>query len=133
LDTAGQERYRSVIPLYLRDAAVLLIVCSVDIDQSFQNLADWLWIAEGCMDISGKVVIVAAKSDLIDSQDTIVGSIQAFARDRGFLSATTSSLTGEGVNALLERIARMIQSQAATPAQAKAEVAVKEVPERRCC
>ena len=42
-DTAGQEKYRSLMPMYLRDADIIIILYNVAIYESFLNVEkDWI-------------------------------------------------------------------------------------------
>ena len=41
-DTAGQEKFRSLIPMYTRDANIILLVYDVSSKDSFMHLSDWL-------------------------------------------------------------------------------------------
>ena len=41
-DTAGQEKFRSLIPMYTRDANIILLVYEVTSKESFLHLNDWL-------------------------------------------------------------------------------------------
>ena len=43
-DTAGQEKYRSLGPIYCRDASVGLIVFDITSTISFYKLKDWIKI-----------------------------------------------------------------------------------------
>ncbi len=41
-DTAGQERYRAMTPIYYRDATAVLLVYDVTSEHSFANLDRWM-------------------------------------------------------------------------------------------
>merc|ERR1712066_1138444 len=41
-DTAGQERFRSLIPSYIRDSSVAIVVYSIDNRDSFKNVEKWI-------------------------------------------------------------------------------------------
>ncbi|KAH1080778.1 hypothetical protein J1N35_020539 [Gossypium stocksii] len=42
LDTAGQERFRSLIPSYIRDSSAAVVVYVVASRQSFVNTSKWI-------------------------------------------------------------------------------------------
>ena len=42
LDTAGQERFRTITSLHYRNAMGILLVYDVTNEQSFRNIEDWL-------------------------------------------------------------------------------------------
>ena len=41
-DTAGQEMYRNIIPIYFKGAVVAVLVFSMSDSKSFQNLESWM-------------------------------------------------------------------------------------------
>lgn len=41
-DTAGQEKFRSITPLYFKDANGVVLVCDLTGKDSFNSLPDWL-------------------------------------------------------------------------------------------
>ena len=41
-DTAGQERFRSLIPSYIRDSSVAVVVYDVTNQTSFANTVRWI-------------------------------------------------------------------------------------------
>ena len=45
-DTAGQEKFRSITPLYFRDANGVILVCDVTNPSSFSSLREWVKLVE---------------------------------------------------------------------------------------
>lgn len=45
-DTAGQEKFRSITPLYFRDANGIILVCDVTNPTSFTSLREWMKLIE---------------------------------------------------------------------------------------
>ena len=41
-DTAGQEKFKSLIPSYVRNAAIVLIVFDVNNPDSFEKVQSWV-------------------------------------------------------------------------------------------
>lgn len=64
-DTGGEERYRAMAPLYYRDAALALLVCSVDSTASLESLRYWMEELEEKRTKDSMIIVVAAnKCDL---------------------------------------------------------------------
>lgn len=64
-DTGGEERYRAIAPLYYRDAALALLVCSVDDHDSLKGVEYWLEeLSERRLKDAMSVIVVANKCDL---------------------------------------------------------------------
>lgn len=103
-DTAGQEEFRNLVPLYFRNASVCIIVASYDNYESFQSIADWQdTIFQTCT--TCKLILVANKCDLKPSS----GITDDFISDKGRSIAAldifkTSAVTGEGIKDLFQYI-----------------------------
>lgn len=67
-DTAGQERFRSLIPSYIRDSSVAVVVYDVANRLSFLNTSKW--IEEVRNERAGDVIIVLVgnKTDLVEKR-----------------------------------------------------------------
>jgi small GTP-binding protein len=106
-DTAGQEMYRSLGPLYYRGATGAMIVYDVSNPASFRAVGRW---ANELLAVAGTdavVFVIANKSDLPREVPDTEGI--DFAQEQGYEWFATSALTGNGVQeaftALAERIA----------------------------
>lgn len=105
-DTAGQEKYSALVPMFSRGAQVCLIVASIVDDVSKKNLGVW---KERLYD-SGEhppIVIAINKVDLVnkdDFKDKIYNEIlkEKTSNDIFFVSAKT----GDSLRELFECIAR---------------------------
>ncbi len=63
-DTSGQDRYRTFIPVFLRNAVVVLIM--IPLDGSSTSSIEWLEdiLATHCLQSEMKCIVVGTKSDL---------------------------------------------------------------------
>ncbi|XP_055008612.1 ras-related protein Rab-17-like isoform X2 [Boleophthalmus pectinirostris] len=101
-DTAGQEKYHSVTPLYYRGAHAALVVYDISKRDSFLRAQFWLKELERQY-IPGSTVVwlVGNKADLAHSRQVSVQEAQNLAEDRGLGFMETSALSGDHVNQLL--------------------------------
>lgn len=83
-DVAGDPRYRALLPLYLARVDGVLLCC--DARTSDDEREAWAREAAGC---GGETIVVGTKADL----GAVAGA-----------EVQTSAKTGEGVDALLERL-----------------------------
>lgn len=63
-DTAGVERFRSLIPSYIKDSAVAVIVYDISQNNSFENVDKW---CENVFELRGEgcqIIIIGNKIDL---------------------------------------------------------------------
>jgi small GTP-binding protein len=116
-DTAGQEKYRGIVPLYFSNAAVVVVVYDVTNDDSFANINDWVQLAGQNAPEDACFLLVGNKIDLATK---IRISPEAAAKKAGEMRAhlvQASALTGEGIADLLSGITRAASScfQTATP------------------
>ena len=49
-DTAGQEKYKSLTKLFIKDAKIAILVYSIDDEESFNDLDDWLKLIKSVND-----------------------------------------------------------------------------------
>jgi small GTP-binding protein len=97
-DTAGNEKYRSLIPTYSRDANIFLIIYDITNKDSFINIGDRL------NDISKNKdyipVLIGNKKDLENDRAVTIKEGEDFAKEKGFIFSEVSSKTGEGIEDL---------------------------------
>jgi Ras-related protein Rab-5C len=118
-DTAGQEKYRSLAPLYYRGAAGAIAVFDVTNPQTCDNLT-W-WIAEfkkaagneAVIAISGnKADLLAAADEPANSGDKVgsptaadeaMAKAESLALNSNYIFEQTSAQTGQGIRGLFDR------------------------------
>jgi small GTP-binding protein len=105
-DTAGQETYRALVPVYLRNAQTALLVYDVTDRESFQSLGHWHEILTEVVPSGVNIYVVANKIDLEES--AVIEDIQGkqFAEVHNAQFFKVSAVTGVGLDALFEQIAR---------------------------
>jgi small GTP-binding protein len=104
-DTAGEERYRSLLPIYVREADVVVIVFAVTDVKSFAAVQEaWVPTVEHWAH-RASILLAGNKNDLDavvneSAMQELVAAIHARA------CIATSAHTGAGVEALFEEIGR---------------------------
>ena len=99
-DTAGQEKFRSLIPMYTRDANIILLVYDISSKDSFVHLTDWL---NDLTTINKDEVIFAVVGNKIDLEKQRVVKLEEgenFAKEHDFIFAEVSAKTGDGFSEL---------------------------------
>jgi small GTP-binding protein len=104
-DTAGQEKYRSLTPMYFTGASVALIVFDLSRDASFQTLNDFdSLLSQKAPDDIVKV-LVGNKCDLVDAREVPRKAAEEYARAIGAeFYIECSAKTGDGVKELFSKI-----------------------------
>jgi small GTP-binding protein len=104
-DTAGSERYRSLMPMYLRGAKVALFVFALDQPETLKEIAEtWAEFLDRTAPDAIRI-LVGNKADLVDDPDdaeieecsTTIAAQTYFA---------TSAVTGLGIDDLFDAVAR---------------------------
>jgi small GTP-binding protein len=105
-DTAGHERFETLVPMYLRSAQVAVLVFDVTNIESFRSIEKWGDLIREHSGVLTPIVLVGNKMDL-EEQRTV--SSEAGARIYASVGAIdyleTSALTGENIDALFTVIA----------------------------
>ena len=98
-DTAGQEKFRSLIPMYTRDANIILLVYDISNKTSFNHLPDWIRDLTNVNIDEVIFAIVGNKSDLVKREVTPEEG-QKFADEHNFIFQEISAKTGSGFSEL---------------------------------
>jgi len=110
-DTAGQERYRSVTRSYYRGAAGALIAYDITNRESYNHLLHWLADARTLARADISIINVGNKCDLKDKRAVTYLEASRAAQENDVLFLETSALTGEGVEEVFIKVAKMILSK----------------------
>ena len=65
-DTAGQEQFQSLTPLYARSAACAVVVAAIDDRESFAALEEWLKLLTASCERVPPAILAVNKQDLAD-------------------------------------------------------------------
>lgn len=105
-DTAGQEKYHSVTPLYYRGAHAALLVYDISKKESFTRAQLWLKeLEKQTIPDSTVVWLVGNKADLAQHRQVSAQEGLSLAEDRGLGFMETSALSGDHVDQLLLTVA----------------------------
>ena len=99
-DTAGQEKFRSLIPMYTRDANIILLVYDISNKDTFNHLPDWIRDLTNVNIKEVIFVIVGNKIDLNAQRAVTLEEGQKFAEEHDFLFQEISAKTGVGFSEL---------------------------------
>eukprot|EP00128_Syssomonas_multiformis_P008904 Colp12_sorted_trinity150504_noHs@10998 len=114
-DTAGQEKYRGLAPMYYRGAAAAIIVFDITREVTFNALKDWVKELKQFGPSNIVIAIAGNKSDLKDQRQVPSERAQEYAESIEALYIETSALTAENVKQLFEQISKMLPQDAVLP------------------
>jgi small GTP-binding protein len=134
-DTAGQEKYRALTPLYYRSADAAVLVYDVTQVASFSDMERWSHELAEKAPANLRVVIVGNKIDLIEAREVNTEAARVWSEEHGAKwYAEVSAKTGGGINELFLGIAEMLSGEKAkevTPNDSKAQEAPPQ--DGGCC
>ena len=101
-DTAGQEKFRSLIPMYIREAQIILLIYDITNKESFDSIPKWL---KEISDIKNDDIILVLIGNKIDLEKERVISFEEgkkFADENKFLFQEVSAKSGQNIENLFE-------------------------------
>ena len=91
-DTAGQEKFRSLNKLFIKDSKIIIIVFAINDYKSFTQIDFWLNYVKEILGNSGYILgLVGNKSDLYDSQEIEDKTINEKVKELGIKYKLTSA------------------------------------------
>lgn len=67
-DTAGQEKFKSLVPAYLKDAHCAIMVYDISARNTFEQLEDWMKIFNDYKRADAVSIVAGNKYDLRDGR-----------------------------------------------------------------
>ena len=108
-DTGGSEKYRSLAPMYFRDARAAVIVFDVTSTQSFQEADEWIRIFRERGASNALIFGAANKSDLVAQRQVSSEDVKdfMFSHQLNYIGET-SALTGDGIKELFKELGKQL-------------------------
>ena len=94
-DSAGQEKFRSLIPNYIRGASLIFLVYDITNQQSFTHLPDWIKFINNIENTN--IVIVGNKIDLENKRVITFEEGKKFAEENNYEIYEVSAKEGTGL------------------------------------
>ena len=105
-DTAGQEKYQSLVPLYVRDSQVICVVAEYEEKQSISNIQKWIDTSkEQCE--TAQVFVVINKIDKAKDQLTALQEIESQMGESYENIFFVSAMDGTNIDSLFYSIAKI--------------------------
>lgn len=99
-DTAGQEKFRSLIPMYIRDAHIMVVVYDITDINSFNELNLWIDLIENVKKDKAIIVIVGNKQDLEEFRAVETDKARIYAIEKNAIFKEVSAKTGVNITEL---------------------------------
>jgi len=110
-DTAGQDRFRSIVRSYYRGAAGALLVYDITRRESFEHISQWLTEARNHADPDLVITLVGNKCDKAQDRQVTFEEGRSFAQRYGLYFVETSAVTGHMVDQAFHVTARLVDKR----------------------
>jgi len=104
-DTAGQEKYHSLAPMYYRGAAAAILVYDITRNGSFDTLRNWVKELQTNGPAGIVLSVVGNKCDLAEQRAVPIAGAQEYAQDMGAEFFETSAKADTNVRDVFQGIA----------------------------
>lgn len=134
-DTAGQDRYKSLVPMYVKDTSLAILVYDITNRETFENLPNWYDSIQERSPTTMKTMIVGNKIDKDDRKVSEEEAIRYQEEIHSIAYFETSAIRGDNIESLVSFIfssdVLTPQAQASTLKIEKSHDQNKE--EKKCC
>ena len=104
-DTAGQEKFKSLTKLFTKEAKIAILVYSIDSEESFNELDEWLNLVKGSNEDNLILGVAANKSDLASDKTISEDRGMEYAKKIGAeFRSTSAMLDNGGLDELIEAL-----------------------------
>ncbi|EAY19495.1 small GTP-binding protein, putative [Trichomonas vaginalis G3] len=106
-DTAGQEQFQALTPLYTRSAACAIICASITDNDSFESLDLWKELVNNSCETPPPTILAVNKIDLASEKTLSNEAIEDKFSNQFDGLFFTSSITGEGVEEMFVQAGKL--------------------------
>ena len=104
-DTAGQEKFNSLIPSYIRDSTVAIFVYDITSRSSFDSLEKWFKMVTDTA--NPKFIVVGNKCDLEDKREVSTEEGTKYAESKQAQFIETSAITPTNIKELFDIVSKL--------------------------
>ena len=97
-DTAGQEKFRSLIPMYIREAQIILLIYDISNKNSFNSIPKWFSDILNVKDDEAVFGLIGNKNDLNDKREVTYEEGKKLADEKNIIFEEISAKTGNNIN-----------------------------------
>lgn len=133
-DTAGQEKYRSIVPMFFKNTQGVMLVFDITDRRSFEKIQFWFDLAVSYSKIKPQMALIGNKSDLQAKRNVFPDEIEKFCDDHDIAYFETSCTSGENIEeAFIHLTHQIIKNNTYEQTQSNAIEIIPEKPKKKCC
>ena len=104
-DTAGQESYRAINKIFIKNSKIVVFVYSIENYQSFKELDYWIKVAKDELSDEPVFAIFGNKADLVEEKEVPDEEAEKFASDNNMKIKFTSAMVNpKGVKTYFDEL-----------------------------
>ena len=126
-DTAGQESYRTIVPLYFRGASIAVVVLDITNRKTLEGVDFWVTTLKENLGNDVVISLCANKMDLEQERVVDDEEILTTAQNHKVPVFYTSAATGVGISSLFEYCLSQLAPESKDEEKAADEVAIVKV------
>ncbi|KPP73581.1 ras-related protein Rab-21-like [Scleropages formosus] len=130
-DTAGQERFHALGPIYYRDSNGAILVYDITDEDSFQKVKNWVKELRKMLGNEISLCIVGNKTDLEKERTVSVQEAEGYAESVGAKHYHTSAKLNKGIEELFLDLCKRMMETAQADERAKGNGASQSGASRR--
>ncbi len=100
-DTAGQEKYKGLIPSYVRNSSIVFVVYDISSKPSFDNIPKWINFIKS---IENTTLILCGNKIDLESREVKKEDGEEFAKKEGIPFYEVSAKTGENIKTMFYNV-----------------------------
>ena len=131
-DTAGQEQYRSLAPVYFRGSSGAIIMFDITNRLSFEDVDDWLQTFRTESGDNTVMFLIGNKIDREEDRQVSFQEAQQWAIANHCSYYETSALTNDGIPQLIDDLVNELYKTQAVSTQRTISVATPKKTESNC-
>ena len=101
-DTAGQEKFRSLIPMYIREAQIILLIYDITDRESFDSMPKWIQEVLDVKNSEAVFILIGNKIDLESERKVTFEEGKKFAEENKFIFQEVSAKNGKNFETLFD-------------------------------
>ena len=130
-DTAGKEKYKSLISTYARNACAAILCFDLSSNESFLSLDEWINELQNICDINCCFFVVGNKSDL--DQHVPISTVNKWCEERKYKFFITSAKTGIGIPEFIKEVAEDVIVAKEQTSEKNSPIPQPEESKSTCC
>lgn len=99
-DSAGQEKFRSLIPNYIRGSSLIFLIYDISNKLSYEHIPDWIQFIKN-IDNNGIIILVGNKIDLNDKREIDNNIAEKFGKENNFDFYEVSAKEGKNIDNMI--------------------------------